>query len=225
MHSTNRSTPEADRLAALGEFHILDTEAEPEYDRLTRLAARVCRTPASAVSLVDDCRQWFKSRFGLDAESIPREHPLCAYALESDDLLIIGDTTRDSRVADSPVVTGPPGVRAYAGAPLTVGPGLRLGTLCVIDVEPREFTADEIEALATLRDAVVHLLELRRARRLLDAVSSIVPVCAWCDAVRVNRDGDDVWVRPETYIAAESEVTHGICPSCANSMLANRPTS
>ena len=223
MRPPNRSEREADRLATLSQYRILDTEAEPEYDRLTRLAAQVCRTPVSVVTLVDEHRQWFKSRFGLDADSIPREYPLCAYAIESDDCLVIDDMARDNRFASYPVVTGEPRIRSYLGAPLTVGPDLRLGTLCVIDVEPREFTADEIEALGTLRDAVVNLLELRRTRRLLESVRSVVPVCAWCDAVRIAHEQDEIWVRPHEFVAAQHDVTHGICPTCARSMLAEVP--
>lgn len=155
---------EPERLAALHGYEVLDTPPEAEYDDIVRIASVICGTPIAVVSLIDEARQWFKARVGLEGSETPRDLAFCAHAiLKPKELLVVPDATTDGRFADSPFVTGDPGIRFYAGAPLVAPGGTALGTLCVIDREPRELTAEQSDALRALSRQVMALLELRRA--------------------------------------------------------------
>jgi PAS domain S-box-containing protein len=165
--SQSNPTPpdEAERLAALRRYEVLDTPPEPAYDDLAMLAARLCRTPIALVTLVDENRQWFKASVGMKVRSTPRADSFCARAIRQpapQQVMVVPDARRDERFRDNPLVTGEPHIRFYAGAPLVTPDGHALGTLCVIDTAPRE-SADEIAAsLAALARQVVAQLELRR---------------------------------------------------------------
>lgn len=153
---------EADRLAALHRYQILDSLPEQAYDDITRLASQICGTPIALISLVDANRQWFKSKFGLEAHETARDVSFCAHALpHPNELFMVEDATHDERFANNPFVTGAPGVRFYAGAPLATGDGEVLGTLCVIDSQPRELTYDQKESLAALARQVMAQMDLR----------------------------------------------------------------
>jgi len=152
---------EAKRLAKLQSLDILDTIEEQAYDDLTFLAAEICETPMSLVSLVDQSRQWFKSHHGLDARETPREYAFCGHAINQDELLIVEDATLDERFKDNPLVTGEPKVRFYAGAPLTLENNIRVGTLCVIDQKPKVLTEKQKSFLKALSRQVVAQLNLR----------------------------------------------------------------
>lgn len=155
---------ERERLAALRSYEVLDTDPEEAFDDLARVAARICGTPIALVSLVDEHRQWFKARVGLEARETPRSLAFCAHAiLEPGDLMIVPDSTRDPRFADNPLVTADPEVIFYAGAPLVTPDGMPLGTLCVIDHTPRNLSDEDRETLRSLASAVVGQLELRKA--------------------------------------------------------------
>ena len=158
---------ELERLRALRSFGVLDTDPEEAFDDLTALAAHVCGTPMALVSLVDSDRQWFKSRLGLAVCQTPREVSFCAHALSGDRALVVSDATLDPRFADNPLVTGEPGLRFYAGAPLVTGTGYVLGTLCVLDVVPRALSGLQVEHLTALARQVVSQLELRRQAEAL----------------------------------------------------------
>ncbi|HJL50815.1 MAG TPA: PAS domain S-box protein [Polyangiaceae bacterium LLY-WYZ-15_(1-7)] len=146
------------RLAALFETGLLDTPPEERFDDLARLAQLICETPMALVSLVDRERQWFKARCGLEPTETPREHAFCAHAILGDDILEVEDARQDPRFADNPLVTGPPHIRFYAGAPLRLPSGEALGTLCVLDERPRRLTGDQRMALARLARQVVELV-------------------------------------------------------------------
>jgi len=161
------SAETASRLKVLQDLAVLDTPPEQEFDDITALAARICMTPVALVSLVDESRQWFKSRHGLDARETPLEHSFCVRALQEPAMLVVPDAREDPRFADNPAVTGPPHVRFYAGAPLRLPEGVVIGTLCVIDFVPRQLTDVQLRDLRVLaREVVTHLDLRRRARRL-----------------------------------------------------------
>jgi PAS domain S-box-containing protein len=157
-----RPENEAQRLAAVRDLGILDTPPELAYDELCALAAYICQTPVALISLVDEGRQWFKSRVGWSAEETPRDVAFCAHAILEPDLLIVPDASADQRFANNPLVTAPPGIRFYAGAPLVTAEGHALGTLCAIDHKPRELTAEQAQALRTLSRQVVAQLRLHK---------------------------------------------------------------
>jgi len=211
---------EAARLAALHALEILDTPPDASLDDLARLAARICDVPIALISLVDEGRQWFKSRVGLDVPSTTRDVAFCAHAILEPDLMMIPDTLLDERFAYNPLVTGDPKIRMYAGAPLVTREGHSLGTLCVIDRNPRLLDEEQAEALRILAQQVVTQLELRRVlREAADALaevktlSGLLPICASCKSVR-NDEG--YWERVERYVSTRSKATfsHGLCPTC-----------
>ena len=155
---------EAERLAALQSYEVLDTTCEAAFDNIAQMAAQLTGCPMSMVSLIDDERQWFKAKIGLDVTQTPREHAFCAHAiLNPSEPLIVTNAVDDSRFADNPLVCGAPAIRFYAGVPLVNPQGAALGTLCVIDREPRELSPTQSQTLQRLADAVMTTLELRRA--------------------------------------------------------------
>ncbi len=155
---------DAERVAALRSYGVLDTPPEPDYDELTRLAAQICHVPIALISLVEEDRQWFKAKIGLAATETPRETSFCAHvvAAPAAGVLVVPDALLDPRFSDNPLVLDGPQIRFYAGAPLVTHDGWTLGTLCVIDQRPREITPDQLHALEILRRHVVNTLELRR---------------------------------------------------------------
>jgi DNA-binding response OmpR family regulator len=149
---------EAERVAKLHQLAILDTPPEERFDRITRIAAATFDVPIALISLVDRDRQWFKSCVGLNTRETPREVAFCAHAVEQGADVVVPDTLLDDRFADNPLVVDGPRIRFYAGAPLLMGTGLCLGTLCIVDTRPRHLTAAELATLHDLRDMVLEQL-------------------------------------------------------------------
>jgi PAS domain S-box-containing protein len=161
---------EAERLRALHAYGILDTPSEQAFDDIARIAGCICGTPVSVISLVDEARQWFKSRLGMELEETSREVSFCAHTILSSEVLEISDSWLDPRFVDNPLVTGDPHIRFYAGAPLIDPEGHRLGALCVVDRMPRKLTAEQREMLLALARQVVAQLEVRRDLCRLEAL-------------------------------------------------------
>jgi len=145
---------ETGRLAALQRLQILDTATEQRFDRYTRLACKLFDVPIALISLVDKDRQWFKSRHGLDATETPRDISFCGHAILQKSVFEINNATQDKRFHDNPLVTGELHLRFYAGAPLVSPGGHNLGTLCLIDHEPRSLDSDQRESLMDLANMV-----------------------------------------------------------------------
>jgi GAF domain-containing protein len=158
---------EAGRIAALEKYAILDTDAEQSFDDLTLLASFICKTPMALISLVDEDRQWFKSRVGINASETSRDIAFCSTAILQSDIFVVPDALKDDRFRDNPLVVSDPHIRFYAGAPLINEDGYALGTLCVVDRAPRELASDQREALKALSRLVLAQLEFRRNLILL----------------------------------------------------------
>jgi signal transduction histidine kinase/CheY-like chemotaxis protein len=154
---------EIDRLRALERYRILDTEPEEAFERITALASRILGTPISLITLLDTERQWFKSHHGLEVGETPREHAFCAHAIMSDEIFVVEDARQDPRFSANPLVTAGPGIRFYAGAPLTSPDGHRLGTLCLIDQVPRRLSEEQSAMLKDFAAIVIDAMELRLA--------------------------------------------------------------
>ncbi len=154
------------RLAALRSYGILDTPIEGAFDDVTRIAALICNAPIAVVNFIDSGRQWFKSEIGLGLREMPLGPSICAHAILQNELFVIPDTALDSRFKANPLVTGDPGLRFYAGAPLLTADGLSLGTVCVLDFQPRLLSDEQAHALKALARQVMAQLELRKALAL-----------------------------------------------------------
>lgn len=232
---------ETERLNTLRGYGILDTHPEERFDDLTRLAASICDAPISFISLVDEDRQWFKSKVGMEERQTPREVAFCAHCIMSSDLFVVPDASRDPRFAANPLVLGEPHIRFYAGAPLAAPNGHHLGALCVLDRVPRELRAAQLDALRilgrqvmaqvmlgknldelktalmakeALQEDMQKLIEdLREATATIRTLKTLVPICAWCKKVR---DDEGYWGQVEQYItrATGLDTTGCICPEC-----------
>jgi GAF domain-containing protein len=153
---------DASRVAALEKYAILDTDPEQTFDDLTHLASFICKTPMAMVSIVDEKRQWFKSRVGIPDSETPRDIAFCSRTIQQSDLFIVPDALEDDRFRNNPLVISEPHIRFYAGAPLINEDGYALGTLCVVDRSPRKLEPEQKDALKALSRLVLAQLELRR---------------------------------------------------------------
>jgi class 3 adenylate cyclase len=168
------SVNEADRLAMLALYRVLDTAPEFAFDAVTELAAEICGCPVAMISLMDERRQWMKSKYGLPADytECPREITVCNTTICSNDLIYVPDLTAHERYKNLPVVTGEPRIRFYCGMPLINREGYALGTLCVVSFEPHELRPSQREAVRRLSQQAMALLELRRQLLERDALLS-----------------------------------------------------
>lgn len=164
MRAPAEAQDEDARLAALRGYEVLDSAREEAFDRITRLASAIFEVPIALVSLVDEARQWFKSDHGLGVSQTPREVSFCGHAILERAPMVVSDAQGDERFADNPLVLGAPHIRFYAGAPLVTPRGQAVGTLCLIDRQPRSLTPAQRQVLSDLAALVVDQLELRRTR-------------------------------------------------------------
>src|SRR5579875_910888 len=154
--------PESGRLHALFGYAVLDTPPEPNFDRITKLAAAIFEKPVCTLAFADAERHWFKSRHGVDATEMPRRMSFCDVTIRSDKAFVVPDAAADPRFATAPIVAGPPHFRFYAGAPLVSPLGFRIGSLCVLDTRPdADFGPRRREILSDLARTVIELLEAR----------------------------------------------------------------
>ncbi|HSG89715.1 MAG TPA: GAF domain-containing protein [Pseudomonadales bacterium] len=220
MSNAPKPLNEDERLAALATYDVLDSDPEQGTDDLVALAAGLAGTPIALISIVDAERQWFKARIGFADCETSRSGSFCAWALHSREPMIVADARRDPRFADSPIVAGEDGVRFYAGFPLWTSQDVCLGTLCVLDHEPRELAPERIALLERVARSVVAQFESRKmAAQLAEALERVrilgdlVPVCAYCRRVREDdeyRRSLESWLDEQT----DMSFTHGICGEC-----------
>ena len=229
-HST--TPPEAERLAALHGYEILDTPRDGAFDRITALAARHFQVPIALVSLVDEDRIWFKSRHGLEADQIPRSPGLCASVILTDGAYVVRNAIEDPRTLANPLVAGQMGVRFYAAAPLVTHDGHRLGTMNIIDFAPREFdeegektleqfaglVMDQMEVRLSARKAIATLTQIFLGAERSEDLKKLITVSAWSRKIRV----DEEWISFEEFLVNKLgiSVTHGIDPEEAERLLA-----
>jgi PAS domain S-box-containing protein len=163
MISAHNPSNELERVAALYQCNILDTESEQGFDDITELAAHICQTPIALVSLLDKDRQWFKSKVGLEVTETPRSLSFCAHAILTDGIFVVADALHDERFVDNPLVTHTLNIRFYAGVPIKTVEGYALGSLCVLDHKPRELTQAQLSALKLLGRQAAYIIETRRS--------------------------------------------------------------
>ncbi|HET9133428.1 MAG TPA: GAF domain-containing protein [Gemmatimonadales bacterium] len=215
------------RLAALRDYAIVDTDPEATFDDLAFVASAVCDAPIALVTFIDEDRQFLKARIGVDFSETRRNEAFCAHAVAEDvPLLEVPDATFDPRFQDNPFVTGDDGIRFYAGATIRAEGGEALGTVCVLDTKPHDLTDRQREVLLRLgRQATTMLAYRRVSRQLFDALSEVktlaqlLPICSFCRRIRQD---DDYWADLNEYLRvhADSQLSHGICPDCERTQLA-----
>ena len=160
------------RVSALNSYGVLDTPNEAEFDAIVREAARILRTPIALISLIDENRQWFKAKVGLEASETPRSISFCTHAIRGPDVFVVEDATKDERFFTNPLVTGDPSIRFYAGAPLKTRSGMRIGTLCVIDSKAHPALSDrQIADLEALAERTMLEMEARKERNAALAIT------------------------------------------------------
>ncbi|WP_447553789.1 GAF domain-containing protein [Vreelandella sp. EE22] len=199
MQAADKPDNELQRLAALQSLEVLDTPPDASLERITELARDIFNVPIALISLVDENRQWFKSHIGLEVSETPREYSFCAHAIHQNDLLVIEDAREDTRFADNPLVLGAPHIRFYAGYPLRPTDDYIVGTLCLIDQTPRQFSEREQRLLINLAAQVDDLLrqfklqaELTRTARRFEALFSKSATAK----IRIDRDGQIIAINP-----------------------------
>ena len=160
MHSTSPS----DRARELAGYKILNTPPEQAYDNITELASKIFDCPIALIVLLDEHRQWYRSRVGMDVSENPLDHAFCTHTILEPDMLVVPDATQDARFAENPFVTSGPQIRFYAGVPLVSPRGIALGSLCVIDRKPHQINEAQAEFLRTLGREVIELFERRHQR-------------------------------------------------------------
>ncbi len=175
MISPEDTSDEQTRLRELLSYDIIDSEAEEDFDNLTKLASEICGTKISLISLLDDKRQWFKSKVGLETNETPKELSFCGHAIHNpNEIFIVKNARKDKRFYNNPLVTHAPYISFYAGVPLLSSNGQALGTLCVIDDRPKSLSGSQLRSLKTLTKQIMNLIELRKKKKELEAINHTI---------------------------------------------------
>jgi diguanylate cyclase (GGDEF)-like protein len=180
MHAADRLEDESGRLTALRRYHVLDTAEEPPFETIVDLVEQVLAVPICAVTLIDSQRQWFKARRGIGMAETPRDFSFCAHAIRDYGPMLVPDATQDPRFAQNPLVTAEPRIRSYAGVPLTTPDGYNVGSLCAIDVRPRQFANKEVAILSNFARLIVDALELREIASV-DPLTGVMSRRTWME--------------------------------------------
>lgn len=229
MEIPSKPANERERLDALHEYHILDTPAERDFDEIAELASLICETSISTVTLIDEARQWFKAKVGLDNSETHRDYAFCSHVINQDSVMIVPDATKDDRFHDNPLVTGKPDIRFYAGMPLVTPDGYNIGTLCVIDTKPKKLLPHQLFALQVLSKQVIKQMELRKKifelerlndthRKLLSVIGHDLrsPLTSLYGLLELSEKYN---LAPEEFKAKLPEVRQGF--TAANALLTN----
>ena len=225
---------ELERLKTLYGYDILDTPPDGAFDRITTLAAQIFKVPIALITLVDEDRIWFKSRHGLDVEEIGRDPGLCASVIMSDKAYVVCNALEDPRTLANPLVAGDLGLRFYAAAPLITHEGYRLGTMNIIDLEPREFDAqgeamlqqlagivmEQMALRLSARKTATSLLEALKRVRTPDELNEFVTICAWTQKVKF----DDKWISFDEFLVNKMglKVSHGMNPEAMETFMTGK---
>ncbi|CAM3406689.1 sensor domain-containing diguanylate cyclase [Paracoccus nototheniae] len=202
MTALFKADDEPGRQCALERLDVLDTAPEPEFDKITNLVRAVFDVPIAAVSLIDRDRQWFKSVQGLETTETPRRVAFCNHTIRSQDILRIEDASVHPWFSDNPLVTGPPGIRSYIGAPLVTADGYAIGSLCAIDRRPRVFSDEQARVLASFADLVMNQLELRKMASV-DLLTGLATRRAFAEAMDTAITESDRTGRPVSLICLD----------------------
>lgn len=227
---------EAKRQEALRHYDILDTPPDGAFDRIALLAATFFKAPIALVTLVDEDRIWFKSKYGIDAQEIPRCPGLCASAILADTAYVIKNARIDPRTLSNPLVVGEMGLQFYAAHPLLTHDGYRLGTINIIDFEPREFSPEDETMLKHFAGLVMDQMELKlSARNTISSLSKLlkenvendkivnpVTLCAWSKKIKINNQ----WLSFEEFILGELglNISHGLHPDLIDEISGKSPS-
>ena len=220
MRAAPNPPNEAERLRSLSEYRILGTKPEKAFDNITMMASEICEAPIALISIIDEDRQWFKSKVGLEATETTRDISFCAHTILDSKPMVIEDALADEKFRDNPLVQKAPHIRLYAGFPLKTDVSHRIGTLCVIDRIPKSLTKTQLKIMQGLADQAAMLLELRRrSLSLLEEFckmnddGGIITTCSYCKSIR---DSHGTWLPFEHFLMRHSTLnfSHGICRKC-----------
>ena len=220
MRAASKPINEAARLRSLSEYRILGTKPEKAFDNITKMASAICQAPIALISLVDENRQWFKSKVGIKAHQTDRDISFCAHTILDSKPLVVEDALFDEKFCDNPLVQKEPHIRLYAGFPLKTDINHRIGTLCVIDRIPKSLTNSQYKVMEGLAEQATILLELRRRSLALmeefcqmHDQQGLITTCSYCKSIR---DSAGSWHPIDHFLMHHSSLSfsHGICNQC-----------
>ena len=220
MAETEATLREQRRLAALKEYDSQKNRTDIAFEELAQLASKLFNVPIALVTLIDDKFQWYMGNVGSPLSRIPREDTFCKYAILGTELMVVPDASVDVRFSKHPHVTAPGGVRFYAGAPILTSDGQAIGSVCIVDTQPRNLLPTQGEALMAIARTSMRLLEqastaakLAKALSEVAKIKGLVPICCSCKNIHCD---EGYWSRVEEYFNEHTgvEFSHSVCPEC-----------